>query len=292
MTWLSGISILCFAASYLVVFGLEVSRLAFRSRLRRPVRLIFAGAGLLAQTLFLIYRAREIGTLPLSSLYDWLLVLSWLLVVLYLYLAMRRTDLALGMFLLPVVLGLIGAAWWLVDRSPRSLPDVIAFWGMVHGALLAFGTVAVVAAFVAGVMYLVQVHRLKAKQRPARGFRLPSLELLETFNRQAIVYAFPLLTLGLALGLGLAVYQRQQDANVVLGDPKVISTLVTWLVFAVLLHARYRPELRGRKIAYLTIVAFGFLLFTLVGVQLLPLSTWHGSAAAGALGFVPGRGAP
>ena len=63
--------------------------------------------------------------------------------------------------------------------------------------------------------------------------------------------------------------------------------VVTWLFFTVLLHARYRPEYRGRKIAYLTIVAFGFLLFTLVGVQLLPVETWHGP---GAVGFVPGRG--
>jgi len=287
MTWISGVSILCFAASYLVAFGLEVSRLVFRSRLRRPVRLVFAGAGLFAQTLFLVYRGEEIGTLPLSSLYDWLLVLSWLLVGLYLYLALRHTDLALGVFLLPVVLVLVATAWWVVDRSPRSLPDVIGFWGMIHGGLLALGTVAVVAAFVAGLMYLVQVRRLKAKQRPARGLRLPSLERLETFNRQSITLAFPLLTLGLVLGLGLAVYQRRVDTAVVLRDPKVISMVVTWLFFAVLLHARYRPELRGRKIVYLTIVAFGFLLFTLVGVQLLPVQTWHGP---GAVGFVPWRG--
>jgi ABC-type transport system involved in cytochrome c biogenesis permease subunit len=287
MSWISGVSILCFAASYLVAFGLEVSRLVFRSRLRRPVRLVFAGAGLFAQTLFLVYRGQQVGTLPLSSLYDWLLVLSWLLVVFYLYLALRHSDLALGVFLLPVVLGLVGTAWWLVDRSPRSLPDVIAFWGMVHGGLLAFGTVAVIAAFVAGLMYLVQGHRLKAKHRPARGLRLPSLERLEAFNRQSITLAFPLLTLGLMLGLGLAVYQRRVDAAVVLHDPKVVSTLVTWFLFAVLLHARYRPELRGRKIAYLTIVAFGFLLFTLVGVQLLPVESWHGPGLSAA---APGRG--
>jgi ABC-type uncharacterized transport system permease subunit len=48
-----------------------------------------------------------------------------------------------------------------------------------------------------------------------------------------------------------------------------------WLVFAVLLHARYRPEMRGRRVMWLTAVAFGFLVFSWVGVEALRLPTAH-----------------
>ena len=59
-------------------------------------------------------------------------------------------------------------------------------------------------------------------------------------------------------------------------DPKVLSTGALWLVFAALLHARYRPEWRGQRVMLLTVVAFGFLIFSLVGVGLL-LPTAHGA---------------
>jgi ABC-type uncharacterized transport system permease subunit len=54
-----------------------------------------------------------------------------------------------------------------------------------------------------------------------------------------------------------------------------------WLVFAVLLNARYRPAMRGRSVMLLTILAFAFLVFTWVGVDVLHLPTAHGSATAG-----------
>jgi hypothetical protein len=55
-----------------------------------------------------------------------------------------------------------------------------------------------------------------------------------------------------------------------------------WLVFAVLLHARFRPAMRGRGVVILTIVAFGFLVFTWVGVDALGLHTAHGGGRAAA----------
>lgn len=292
MSWIAGVSTVCFAASYLVSFGLEVARWVVQGTLRQATSMAFAAAGLVAQTLFLVYRGMETGGLPFRSLYDWLLVLSWLLVVVYLYWSVRQPDLALGIFLLPTVLGLIGVAWALVDRTPRSLGAVLGFWGMVHGALLALGSVAVVAGFLSGLMYLVQARRLKAKQTPSRGLRLPNLERLERFNRRAITLAFPLLTLGLLLGLALVLYGKTSDASEIalqFNDPKVLSAAGMWLIFAILLHARYQPELRGRRVAYLTIVAFGFLLFTLVGIELLQLPSWHAAGStATAAGSPPG----
>ena len=59
-------------------------------------------------------------------------------------------------------------------------------------------------------------------------------------------------------------------------DPKVVSASLMWLVFAVLLHARFRPAMRGRSVMLLTILAFAFLVFTWVGVDVLRLPTAHG----------------
>ena len=54
---LSGISIVCFTASYAVSLALEVSRLFFRMPVRLVVMIGFTLAGLLAHTLYLAQRA-------------------------------------------------------------------------------------------------------------------------------------------------------------------------------------------------------------------------------------------
>ena len=76
---MSGISITCFAASYATALALAVSRLFFRSSIRGAIMLAFAAAGLIAQTLFLGYRAAAAQSTPLSSEFDWYLVAAWAL---------------------------------------------------------------------------------------------------------------------------------------------------------------------------------------------------------------------
>jgi ABC-type uncharacterized transport system permease subunit len=138
-------------------------------------------------------------------------------------------------------------------------------------------------------MYLVQSNRLKHKRPPRFGLALPSLEQSERLNRAAIIVAFPLLTAGLLIGLVLTVaVRRATGASIGWTDPKVVSTLVMWLVFAVLLHARFRPAMRGRRVMILTAVAFLFLAFSLFGLDLLRIPTAHGGArAAVAAGGTP-----
>ena len=68
MDWLQNISITCFAASYAVVFVLEVSRVFFDVSFRKYVRVGFAAAGLFAHTVFLVLQ----GKLVLASTGLWL----------------------------------------------------------------------------------------------------------------------------------------------------------------------------------------------------------------------------
>src|SRR5262249_60646304 len=114
----------------------------------------------------------------------------------------------------------------------------------------------------ASVLYVVQAQRLKAKALPGHGMRVMSLERLEQMNRRGITWAFPLLTIGLVVGM----VQMTQEGVQLQGwtDPRILSTLVLWLVFAIVLYLRYGFRLRGKRVALLTIVAFGLLIVTLV----------------------------
>ena len=272
----ANIQIICFAASYTLALVLEISRLFFRSGVRGAVMLGFAGAGLVAHTWFLAIRASSTAAVPLSSWYDWFLVAAWILVIAYLYLVYYHPLNPIGLFVLPLVLGLIGFANLMGDVPfPRSQ----AAWAVIHGTSLLGGIVVVLIGFVSGLMYLVQAGRLKRKQLPAQGLRLPSLEWSGRINIRSIVVSTLFLGVGVLSGLILNVINSRKgnsDAALPWDDPVVLSTgvLFGWLVAATVFNACYRPAREGRKIAYLTVVTFVFLLMVLAVMWLLP--TGHG----------------
>jgi ABC-type uncharacterized transport system permease subunit len=286
---ISGISITCFAASYAVVLALEVSRLFFRSRVRWAVMVGFAAAGMLAQTLFLAYRASHAQGSPLSSKEDWYLIAAWVLAGVYLYLTCFHPQKAFGVFLLPLVLGLIGVGALLADAAPFAREPASRVWGAIHGVSLLLATVSVVGGFAAGLMYLHQSYHLKHKRPLRAGLQLPSLEWLRKTNGRAMILALYTLGLGILSGIVLNLVRRgPQSSGVAWNDPAVLSTtgMFAWLLIAVLAGFFYRPAREGHKVAYVTVVSFVFLV--LVGIGLL-LDSGHGGLRArrGSLGPSP-----
>ena len=258
LTLIERVTIFCFAASYGVALGLELWHLARPRPILRVVSLGFGAAGLFAQILFL-----AAGHVSLVSPAGSLLFLAVILAVFYLYGSVHHHKLAWGLFVLPVVLGLIGLA--VAFRTPETPREVEAgwfrFWGLTHGVLVLMAAVGVSVGFLASVMYLVQSARLRAKVAPTQGMRMLSLERLEEMHRRAILAAFPLLTAGLLVGVAMQLHRG--DLLDGWDSPKILSALGLWLVFAILLHLRYWANARGRQVALLTMVAFGLLLLSL-----------------------------
>ncbi|CAN5877960.1 c-type cytochrome biogenesis protein CcsB [soil metagenome] len=279
------LSVLCFAGTYGLALAADLTRFAVRTRPRWDLTVGLTALGWIVHTAFLANLAWRVQSLPISTAFQSLLVLAWILAGIALYLLLSAPKpAAFGMFVLLFVLALVAVAGMLPPQARTewtSLGGWKNLWGVTHGILLLLGVVSTCVAFAAGLMYLAQAHRLKHKRAPRFGFALPSLELSERWNRWAITLAFPLLTFGLIIGVALNLATQQERGESVLrwSDPKVVFTVATWVVFAALLHARYRPEWQGQRVMLLTVVAFGFMIFTLVGVDLL-LPTAHGVAMA------------
>lgn len=274
---LSGVSITCFAASYAVALVLELTRLRFRSAIRGAVLLVFAGAGLFAHTVYLYNRAAEAARTPLSSEHDWYLVAAWVCVIGYILLTCHFKRAALGLFVLPLVLALIGVATLLADREPFAREPASVFWGIFHGTSILLATVIIFVGFLAATMYLGLARRLKRKLPPPRGLRLPSLEQLELVSRRTIVLAAVFMIFGVLSGLLLK--SISAESSVPWHDPLILSTLITcaWLTTAAALVVCYRPARRGRGAAYITMTAFVFLVISLA-VGLL-VDSQHGGTA-------------
>src|SRR5262249_5665893 len=145
------ITLFCFGASYGVALALELIQLLWPRPVQRLLTALFAGAGLLAHTLFLAVQHP-----PLRDPYGSLLFLGWILAVFYLYGSIHHRRFAWGVFVLPVVLGLVILAALSgrpVDgnSAPWNLfpQDGEAFWRILHVALFLLAAVGVCVAFVA-----------------------------------------------------------------------------------------------------------------------------------------------
>lgn len=204
------VTVFCFLASYLVAFGLELFRLYGRSKINRLILAGFGIAGFIAHTWYLMNRHSETHLPPLlASTHDWMLVLAWVLVLFYLFLTLvlsvSKQDLAVGVFALPVVLLLVGSAYFL-SQDPGgavALERARRGWGILHAALLVFGMTTGAAGLVSGIMYLIQHRRLRTRHVESTGLRMPSLARLAQVNRWSMMLTFFLLTLGFASGIYL-----------------------------------------------------------------------------------------
>jgi ABC-type transport system involved in cytochrome c biogenesis permease subunit len=271
---LSGISLTCFATSYAVTLALELTRLLFRSGIRGAVMVGFAAAGLFAHTVYLYHRATVTVGPPLASERDWYLLAAWGLAAVYLYLTIYHRKTAFGVFVLPLVLVLLAVAAFVADPRPFARAPASWVWGMIHGVSLLLAVLAVLVGFVAGLMYLSQARRLKHGRFPKQGLRLPSLEWLERINGRAIVISLTMLVVGVLSGIVLNAL-RQTD-RVPWSDPVILSSTIMlgWLAIAGCAGLVYRPAVRGRRVAYLTMVSFVFLAIVLAAG--LFLRTQHG----------------
>jgi len=266
---------LAFAACYALALGIEILRLRVRGG--RVFAVVLATVGVAIETWYLAVRAVAASASPLSSPYDWYLLAGWTIALLYLITAVYRSQIAFGLFLLPLALGLITSAQF-ADPHPFAPVRASRFWGNIHGTFLFLGTMTVTIGFVAGLMYLVQSYRLKRKHPLSSRFRLPSLEWLEMVNTRSLTYSVLLIGIGEIAGIVLnRIRIAGQAEPVPWTDPVVLSStaMLVWLIVAELFRLIYRAARRGRKVAYLTLASFLFLVIALS--TLLFIKTGHGS---------------
>lgn len=223
--------------------------------------------GFASHTLALLVRYAEAGYTPVTNLYESLSFFAWMVIGILLVVQLKYPVRVLGAFLSPVALILMLFALALPKEILPLAPVLKSFWHPFHVFFAFLGNAIFALAFCCGVMYLLQEHQLKSKKMGAITQRLPSLMVLDDLNYQSLKFGFPVLTLGIISGAIWAEYAWGRYWG---WDPKETWSLITWFVYATLLHARMMRGWRGRRIAWLSILGFGAVLFTYFGVNLLP----------------------
>ncbi len=265
LSTLQGVSHTCFGLSYLLALVLELARLRWPGKTLRTAALAAATVGLLTHSAFLLIHHPSPAT-PYGSL----LLLAWVLAIFCLYGAVHHARQAWGIFVLPLVVGLVGLSLALISTggaNDAAIPAWLVgekFWGAVHGLLLLAAAVGLSVAFLASAMYLVQARRLRTKANPL-DLKMLSLERLEAMNRRAVNLAFPLLTAGVLLGM--LMLNREPLATLLTPSLKVLGSYGLILVVAMLVYMRYAAHVSGRRLAVWSLLAFALLVGVLMAAH-------------------------
>ena len=221
-------------------------------------------AGCIAHILSTVHLASLGKHLPLTNMQESLSFFSLMTVAVFLFFERKYKVTTLGSFVTPVALLMLIISSAL-HGEPRQLPPILqSNWFWFH-ALLAFASYAAFAiAFGVAVMYLIQRHFLKTKHFGALFQKLPSLETLDEISYHSLAFGFPLLTVAIISG---AIWSEKAMGSYWVWDPKQTWSLITWLIYAALLHGRLTVGWRGKRAAILSIIGFIVLLITFIGMK-------------------------
>ncbi|MRR17893.1 MAG: c-type cytochrome biogenesis protein CcsB [Deltaproteobacteria bacterium] len=261
---------------YFAAFVFYLFRMILRKEFWGKIATGTALAGLVAQSIGLIIRWKTsydlgMGHAPLSNFYESLIFFAWTIVMLYLLMEWRMKNRSIGVSVLPVaflIMAYASIAPGINNRIEPLIPALQSNWLTSHVLTCFMGYAAFTVAFALGVIFLVKGKKKGKDSAAAGGERLfPSEYQMDELMYSSTALGFIFLTLGIVTG---SVWAHYAWGSYWSWDPKETWSLITWLVYAVMLHARLVRGWRGRRMAIMAIVGFACVLFTYLGVNLLP----------------------
>jgi cytochrome c-type biogenesis protein CcsB len=221
-----------------------------------PFASAFTVLGIAILALSMLMRAVVVGRGPYGNLFEFSTAFAFSIITGYWLLSRRYAIRSIGFIPLGVALALLAYAITLPNEieplvpALNNAPLLTIHVGM---AVIAYGIFAT--SFAAGVGYLIQ-------GREDRFSWLPSHRVLDEVAYRAVIVGFPIFATMIILGSWWASIAWSRYWG---WDPKETAALVTWLTYAVYLHARNQRAWAGRPAALLLVVGFGMVLVTYSG---------------------------
>ncbi|MFD4480663.1 c-type cytochrome biogenesis protein CcsB [Streptomyces sp. NPDC058471] len=221
-------------------------------------------------------RALSVQRAPWGNMYEFSITFSTVAVGVYLALLLAKKDVRwIGLPLVTTVLLDLGiAVTWLYTDSAPLVPALHSYWLWIHVSTAIFCGAVLYLGAVSNLVFLFRdsyESKLAGGGRPGRFAtsvmeRLPAAVSLDRFAYRVNAAVFPLWTFAIVAG---AIWAGDAWGRYWGWDPKEVWSFITWVAYACYLHARATAGWKGRKAAYLALIAFSCYLFNYYGVNFL-----------------------
>ncbi|MEU8621317.1 c-type cytochrome biogenesis protein CcsB [Streptomyces sp. NPDC048623] len=231
-----------------------------------------------------IARALSVERAPWGNMYEFSITFSTVAVGAFLgFLAAKKNVRWIGLPLVTAVLLDLGLATTvLYTASDQLVPALHSYWMWIHvstaiicGGVLFLGAIAT-AAYLLRDSYENKLANGGAAGALTRSVmeRLPAAATLDKFAYRVNAATFPLWTFTIIAG---AIWAGDAWGRYWGWDAKEVWAFITWVGYAAYLHARATAGWKGRKAAYIALIAFGCFLFNYYGVNIF-VSSKHSYA--------------
>jgi cytochrome c-type biogenesis protein CcsB len=212
-----------------------------------------------------IFRGVSANRVPWGNMYEFSITGALAFSAAYLF-ALKKYKLRwLGLPVSLAVLLTLGTAVTLLYRpSAPLMPALKSPWLVIHvSAAIISGGVFLLANCIAATYLILDRYEQKGL-RPVWAEKLPSLEALDNLSYRLVALVFPLWTFSVIAG---AIWAEAAWGRYWGWDPKETWAFITWVAYAAYLHARVTIGWRGRKAAWLCLLAGSTFLFNYIYIN-------------------------
>jgi len=202
---------------------------------------------------------------PIGNMYEFSITGALTFSLAYLVVG-RKYDLRwLGLPISLLVLIILGTAVTLLYRPSAPLvPALQSIWLVIHVSAAIFSGGIFLLSNTVAASYL-WLDRMESKgERSAFAKRLPTLEVLDQLSYRLVALVFPLWTFAIIAG---AIWAEAAWGRYWGWDPKETWSFITWILYAAYLHARVTAGWKGKRAAWLSLIAGSCYLFNYVYVN-------------------------
>ncbi len=221
-----------------------------------------------ANFLQIIYFIVETGRIPIATVDEAIGTFVWITATLYLAIEFKLKERSQGALILSVIL-LFLLKTVMSPHTPQEIAPIlydIKFELHVFAMLLGYSGFTLSA--MSGILHLLLYREIQKKELGIFFRRLPSLAYFERISDFAINFGLIFSTLGFALGFYFATIVWTVSFYL---DPKIITVLITSLIYFTYFIGRKLGAIRGQRAALLSVVGFILILFSfLIVSQLIP----------------------
>jgi len=220
------------------------------------------------EAVILVFRAVAIKAVPLTGLFESMIVLTIVFGLVYLFLSIAIRQVWFGSVMVWVIVGMVLMAGAVAKPASEAHAVAATPWAIAHAISMILGGASIMFATANAFLYLLGNHRLKLKKVMQVLGRVPNIERLEQMTLSGIRAGFIFITIGLISGLGL-IWLLGTGVFGWLTDGKVICIIAAWVLLGTMLLLNRMFLLKGKVRAYMTIAIFVLVIFAILGASIL-----------------------
>lgn len=220
---------------------------------------------------YFIIRIIDYKHAPITSVFELLTLLAFSLTITYLYIEYKTGIFQTGFFIL-LIAGIFQIISTLFIKELSEINPVLRSWLLgVHVSSALIGYSAIIISGIYGFLYLMMYRHIKQNKPSNFYLKLPSLHLLETLAGYAIRFGFIFLTITILIG---AIWLPKAIDNFSYTDPKLIMTVLIWIVYALGYTSVRIYKLQSKTTMTLALLGLIFTLFSMTFVNFI-LKSFH-----------------